>query len=491
MATTIAEVIADQLSRDPEEGAIQFHGKWYSRGWLKAFVDKIDAALAAAGVPEGAPIGFAPHNRPAFAAALVALFSRHRPIVMIYAYQSPEAIANKLRELKLPAVIAGIEQWTDPTLSAARDLGSAAIALSDNGVEVELLESWKAVPGVEQRKADGVPGVALLTSGTTGPPKHFEISYEKLLKRMVIATEFGASERNPLFSFFPLGNISGIYIIVPAIASGQPIIMVDKFNVADWVAFVKQYKPEFLGVPPAAFRMILDADVDYEDIKSIKLLNTGAATLDPALRREFEAKYPILVTQSYGATEFGGIVTITTPDHVKEFGNTKADSVGRACPGVKLRVVDVDTGEELSAGQEGRLLVFAPGMSEDYIETTDLVMLDADGFLYHRGRLDGAIMRGGFKIVPEQVMEALNRHPQVAASAVVGLAEPRLGAVPVALIQPRDMDDAPDVASLDAHVRSLLPKTMIPTDYRMVEALPRTPSLKIDMGAAKRMFEAA
>jgi acyl-coenzyme A synthetase/AMP-(fatty) acid ligase len=112
-------------------------------------------------------------------------------------------------------------------------------------------------------------------------------------------------------------------------------------------------------------------------------------------------------------------------------------------------------------------------------------MLDADGFLFHRGRNDGVITRGGFKIMPGTIESVLNRFPHVAASCVVGVPEPRLGQVPVAMVEMQAGRAAPDPAALERHLRANLPAPSIPVAFHFVAALPRTPSLKIDLKAVR------
>jgi acyl-coenzyme A synthetase/AMP-(fatty) acid ligase len=483
----ISGMIRARLDGPPQDPMIRYDGEWIARGWMRDFVAELDATIDALDLEPGAPIGFAPRTQPEFIAALLALIARGRSIVMVYAYQSGEAMARKLEELKLPAVIAAAGQWDGPMLDAAKAAGTAAIAISREAVPVRTLAPW--VAGHDHRRAPREPGIDLLTSGTTGPPKHFPISYEKLFARMVLTNLTDNSGRVPALLFFPLGNISGVYILLPIIATDSPIIVLDKFEVSGWLDYIRAVRPAMVNLPPAGFRMILDADVDFADIASIKYATTGAATLDPTLRRAFEARYGIPILQAYGATEFGGVVSTVTPAHIEQFGRAKSDSVGRPFGGATWRVVDVETGAPLPAGQEGRLEVLQPAMGNDWIGTTDLCMIDEDGFLYHRGRLDGAIMRGGFKIIPEQVAEALAAHPAVAAVAVVGLPDERLGEVPVAAVQLHDDAVAPSDADLEKHLRERLPSTMLPKHYRFVTTLPRTPSLKVDMAGVRALFE--
>ena len=98
-------------------------------------------------------------------------------------------------------------------------------------------------------------------------------------------------------------------------------------------------------------------------------------------------------------------------------------------PGVSCACVDAETGAALGVDAEGLLEVKAGQLGDDagWIRTTDLARIDADGFLWILGRADQAIIRGGFKVRPDDVRAALERHPRVRAAAVVSRADPRLG----------------------------------------------------------------
>ena len=85
--------------------------------------------------------------------------------------------------------------------------------------------------------------------------------------------------------------------------------------------------------------------------------------------------------------------------------------------------------------EEGLLEVLAPRIQPDWIRTSDLGVIDEDGFLFLRGRADGAIMRGGFKVLPEAIERALLLHPAVAETAVVAVPDQRVGEVPGAAIR--------------------------------------------------------
>jgi long-chain acyl-CoA synthetase len=236
--------------------------------------------------------------------------------------------------------------------------------------------------------------------------------------------------------------------------------------------------------------MVLDANIPPADLAGIRRLGTGAAPLDPTVHRAFEERYRIPILLSYGATEFAGPVAAMTAELHAIWGTQKFGSVGRPLPGAQLRIVDSDSGAPLNPGQEGLLEVISPRIGPHWIRTSDIALIDEDGFLFLRGRADGAIMRGGFKLLPETIERALLLHEGISAAAVVGIPDARLGQVPAAAIQLKPGAGRPSIDGLEAHLRAHLYATHIPVDWRFVEELPRTPSLKVDQPALRRLFEA-
>ena len=235
--------------------------------------------------------------------------------------------------------------------------------------------------------------------------------------------------------------------------------------------------------------MALEAGFTREDLKGTEFINTGAAAVDPTLHRAFEDRFGISLLFSYGATEFGGPVAYFTADLHRKWGNKKFGSVGPAWGGATLRVIDPQTGTVLPPNTEGILEVISPRIGPHWIRTTDVAVLDEDGFLFHRGRADGAIMRGGFKLLPEVIENALVLHPAVAAASVVGISDDRLGQVPVAAIQLRGGIVPPSAAELSEHLRKHVYATHIPVAFQFVKELPRTASMKVDMRRVRALFD--
>ncbi len=493
----LEETMRAALRRDPMLPAIEYERRWYDWGWLSSISEHVDTTLAAAGLGPNMPIGLIARNRPNFVAALLSVIASGRSVVMIYAFQSAQALAGDVRRLNLPAIIGDIQDWGPAVREAAVETGTLGLAL---GGEAE--QDVTVVVPANPDKAGNLRGpvdalaVEMLTSGTTGTPKRLPLSFDFVARALIGESTQAAAPAtvdtplDPALMMFPFGNISGLYSYIPMAASGRPVVLLEKFSTAAWVDFVRRYRPKQMNLPTAGVRMILEAKVPAEDLSSVEFIFSGASWLDPNVQAEFLQVYNIPILLSYGATEFGGVVTAMTPEMYKQYGVSKLDSVGRSWAGTEVRVVD-DNGAEVAAGETGVLELRAPRLGSEWIRTTDFATIDADGFIFHRGRTDGAITRGGFKIIPEAVAEKIALHPAVAAAAVVGLPDARLGEVPVAAIELRAGAAQPSFAELDAHARKHLYATHIPVAYRFVDALPRTVSLKVSLPAVKALFAEA
>ncbi len=481
------------LRSKPAGNAIAFGGFWVSWFEIAQIAGAIDKALEHLQLQPGARVGLVARNRPPHVVAFAALLARSRNAVMIYSAQSAESIAADILRLRLPAVIADAQDWTPETLKAAATAGSLGIALTaDKDWSVET------VPAPPQPSRNvwpaGDPGIAmeLLSSGTTGTPKRvalqrrtFELAVEDAA---LVYAAAGSSAAAPGIVFQPLGNIAGVTFLIPFLADAQPIVLLEKFSVSAWLEAVSRYRPARTSLPPAALRMILDQHIPKSDLSSLTAIGVGAAALDPQLQEQFEASYGIPLLPAYGATEFCGVVASWTLPMHQQFGAAKRGSAGRARPGILLRITGED-GQLLPAGQPGILEAMVPRVGPDWITTTDLGSLDEDGFLFLHGRADGAINRGGFKILPETISRALCEHPDIADAAVIGLADPRLGTVPIAVVEPRPGKAASEAELLD-FCRSRLLTYQIPTRILVIHALPRNASMKISIPDIRAIVKA-
>ena len=396
-APSLPVMIQTVFARTPTERAIQFNDCWFDWGWILQVANRVTGLLDEAGLGPNDTVGVAAANQPALAAALLGLIARERDLVMLYAYQSPEALASKVADLKCAAVLAAPGLWEEPMVRAAIETGSVAIAIDQYTQAVVPGTGFNAA--VEHRPSRVAHGIDLLTSGTTGPPKRHHLDYGVLRRSFVTESTvhpYGSpvTTSAPALHSAPFGNIAGLFAWLPLVVAGRPIILLEKFSMDAWQRYLRDWRPVATGLPAPSYRMVLDANIPPEELEGVEYMICGVAPLDVGVQREFEEKYRVKILRAYGATEFGGVVAAMTPELRAQFSD-KLESVGRPWAGAQIRVVDPRTREILPPNVEGELEVSVPRLGPQWIATTDLAMIDEDGFLYHRGRTDGAIMRGG------------------------------------------------------------------------------------------------
>lgn len=322
--------------------------------------------------------------------------------------------------------------------------------------------------------------ITLLTSGTTGPAKRVPLGYEEIdawgdeITQRPPSAAAGAT-----INTLPLVTVGGVTGLIRSAWRGRPLALLERFDPMKWARLVDEHKPRRAGAPPAAMRMILDAGIPPEMLASVETWVSGSAPLPASLAIEFEETYGIPVLHGYGATEFHGRLLNWTLEDWKVWVHDKRGAAGRPVPGARVRIVDTETGDELGIDEVGTLeAIPAQRLSNDavdWIRTNDLARIDKDGFVWIIGRSDDVIIRGGFKIPPTEVEEALRAHDAVVDALVVGLPDDRLGEVPVAAVITRASVSA---ENLDELVRSRVAAYKVPVRYVFVDEFPRNAMMK-------------
>lgn len=498
----LSELVRGVLRVDPTAQAIEYNGRWWTWIELERVIEALDAKLQGAGLGPGVRVGAVLRNHPLTAATLLGAVTTDRCVVTLNPSLPDDRLAQDILKLRPPVIVALAEDWARaPIREAAGRIGCLGLMLVDDAAD-----PVRTVDGLETVEGDDLvwdaPGVAveMLTSGTTGPPKRIPLKASTFEAGIVGAGVYDGrkGEDTPRLRGgvqilnAPFAHISGVFGLFNGVAAGRKCCLLDRFSVATFVDAVRRHKPRVAGAPPSALRMLLDAKVAREDLSSLVAFRAGTAPLDPDLADEFYAAFGIPVLQNYGATEFAGGVAGWTLDDFKAHQRDKRGSVGRMNPDVEARIVDPETGKVLPLGEEGLLELRAShlGDGRSWVRTTDLAILDADNFLWIRGRFDNAIIRGGFKVLPEDVVRALEQHPAVREAAVVGMPDPRLGQVPVAAYLLRDGAVAPAEDELRSFLRERLLPYQVPVRIALVPELPRTPSLKVSQPDLRELLAA-
>jgi long-chain acyl-CoA synthetase len=477
----LSQRIADVLGLQPDARAIEYDGRWFS--WDQVAEAARRTASLTAEHNADPRIGMLLRNRPGHVAAFLGVLLGGGTVVTINPSRGDDRTRADIAALRLPLVLG---EPDDLATLVTPETPTVAISglLDDAGGSPRHVGGPAPRPSV---------AVRMLTSGTTGPPKRIDLGYDMLARSVMGPDPDHAPaptqlRRGVAIVNSPLVHIGGVFRVLQCIAEARSFVLLERFELNAWAEAVRKHRPRAVSLVPAALRTVLHSDLPRADLDSIRAVTCGTAPLSADDADAFTEKYGIPVLTSYAATEFGGGVAGWTLTDYKKYWRAKRGSVGRANPGAQLRVVD-DDGKTLEPNRVG-LLEVKPGQlgpSAAWMRTTDMARIDADGFVWIVGRADQAIIRGGFKVMPEDVRVALEGHPAVAGAAVIGRPDERLGETPVAMVELRKSEST-NADALVEYLRTRLARYEIPTEITVVDTIPRTPSGKADLSAVQRLF---
>jgi long-chain acyl-CoA synthetase len=240
--------------------------------------------------------------------------------------------------------------------------------------------------------------------------------------------------------------------------------------------------------------MLLTQPLEDHDLSCLTRVSSGAAPLARDVAEELERRIPsVEVAEGYGCTESSGLISTQPPDE------RKLGSVGRPVPGVEVRI-ELPDGSTAAAGEDGEICARGATIMQGYwqspdatafalrdgwLHTGDVGHLDSEGWLYVVDRLKDLIIRNGFNVYPRDVEDVLLAHPAVAAAAVVGRPDPKVGEEVVAFVQLK-ADATPD--ELVAYAKEHLGAYKYPREVRLVDAVPLTSVMKTDRKALRALF---
>jgi acyl-CoA synthetase (AMP-forming)/AMP-acid ligase II len=319
---------------------------------------------------------------------------------------------------------------------------------------------------------DDRDALILFTSGTTGLPKAVGITSRQLTRRIgEISAPFRVDAKPSVgMMCVPFFHVGGSLGMLGSLYSGNTSVVQKRFDAGEWLRLVSEYRVSATFLVPTMLQRILDhPDFPDADLTSLVAMAYGAAAAPIALVRRAMAALPhVAFANVFGQTETLGAYTTLMPDDHRD--PARAGSVGRPLPGVEVRVVDPDTGNDVEAGTVGELWVnTTQNVTGGWLHTGDLARQDSDGYIFPSGRLSDTINRGGEKFGPIEVEEALRSHPAVSDVAVAGIADEelgqRVGAAVVASI-PVTLEE------LRSHCRDLIAYFKLPERLAIVDHIP-------------------
>ena len=378
---------------------------------------------------------------------------------------------------------------------------------SDNSAYTKWRDAQATVSRLPNPNLDDIV-VQAYTSGTTGTPKGVLWSHKYFVNaaKMLHQTGeevYGMYPGEQYLNFLPIFHTGGaVTAHFHPCVRGCGMVIVPDFDPGEIFKQISTHHIPILFGVPTMFQLYLEhPEFAKADLSRIRYCAYGAAPMPLKVRDRMKERISCRFSQIYGATESTHITELTPGDHLED--SERMRSVGRALPGVELRIVDSD-GNTLPAGETGEVAVKSPLMFSGYHNrpeatqsafkdgwymTGDGGYLDEDGYLFLKDRIKDLIISGGENIYPAELEATLSRAPGVRSIAIVGVEDEKWGEVPVAFVVPSSTDDF-DLAMLDAYAKEHLAKFKVPKLYKLVGDLPQNALGKILKTELREMAKA-
>ena len=509
---SVAAVLDPVAERDPGREALVGRAGRYSYGELDEVVNAAAATLRDVGVGRYDRVAACLPND---VDIVVAMLASQRLGAVWVGVNRPLAAPEKaqlLRDSEAKVYLANSESEAEITALRA-ELPALRDIISVNS-EADTAESWNA--RLTCFAGAGRPDVAIdshapaaiaYTSGTTGRPKGAVHSQHNLLLPGAVSAATGRYNGRTQGVVLAL-TILNMQVLGPltAFQDGARCIAIDQTKPEQLAAWVRREQVQNLcAVPTILHDLLSHPGVCAEDLASLVLPEVGGAVVPEEFRHLYRERFGKGVSIGYGMTEAPTAVAWSDPEE-----GAMPGLCGRALPQVEIQIRD-ESGQRLPANSVGEICiapatrgtfagVYTPmlgywrrpeatqeALREGVYHSGDLGLIADDGNLYIRGRRNELILRGGANVYPAEVERSLNSDPRVAASAVLGIDDLRLGQRVVAAVELKPgLEASPE--ALIARARSQLARYKVPEHIAIVDRLPRNAMSKVVKSELRHLF---
>ncbi len=510
------------LVDDPQDG-----DRAVSYAELQRDANRLSIVLRRLGVVRGTRVAIVLPQRPEVAVAHIACHQLGAIAMPMSVLFGPEALAYRLQDSEATVLIA--DEAALPNIDAIRaDCPALAriIAIdADRGLHGDDLVDWHAALATTSDQFTpvgtraGDAALLIYTSGTTGSPKGALMPQSALIGNLpgfVASQDWFPNDKDVFWSPADWAWTGGLMdALLPTLYFGKPIVASRaRFSAEGAFALMEKHRVTNSFLIPTALKMMMKAVPDPKSRYNLKLravMSAGEAVGDTVFHWA-QSALGVTINEMFGQTEANYLVgncAIHWP--------ARPGSMGRPYPGHRIAVLD-DAGLPVPPGSVGEValhrcdihghpdpVVFAGYWKRDdatrdkyrgdWLLTGDLAEVDADGYLWYRGRADDMFKAAGYRIGPSEIENCLVKHAAVANAAVVPKPDAERGNLVKAYIvltegtQRSDERDAALVAELQQHVRGLLAPYEYPKEIEFIDALPMTTTGKVQRRVLRLLEE--
>ena len=497
---SLAEVVRVNAKATPDAPAIVGEGRPVTHGELSARSDAIASGLVAAGLQVGDRVAYLARNATEYWELFFAAAKAGVVVVPLNFRLSSSEIEWILGDADASVVVAEDhlaalvpESWQGLRLVFAQE---RTPEVPDGWRD---LEAWIAEqPAVDpHREQTGDALFCLMySSGTTGRPKGVTTTVGGFLWAVeAFGGLFDPSPASVSLVPTPYYHIAAGGWSLIALAAGGRIVQFTEVTPQNMLGLLVAHRCTHVIMVPTVMQLFITSpQASAADYSSVQHVVYGGSPISETVMLGAQETFGAQLSQSYGLTETIGVTTFLRPEDHVVGPDSKLRSAGRAVPGVEVKIVDPDTGQDCPTGVVGEVVTRGPGVTQAYwrnpeateaafwpggwFRTGDAGSMDADGYVFLKDRIKDLLMSGGENIYPAEVENAIMAHPAVQEVAVIGIPSQRWGESPHAVVVPR-AGESIDGDELIAFTRERLAHYKCPSSVEVVDELPRNPSGKV------------